>query len=249
MGGRVENLVAQAVRATSVEPWPGTLPLLTTLTTRMYAIFTNGGELDDDTDLDTDAVLNAVGFVASRYGSLGVRELGALLDAGGPFREDVMVTLPASYRRAVREEANRAPTKPDFWPGPPAFAVALHDAIQEAAAEQDGSTARVFYEMGLRVAAGLYGLPDGASQADRREAMARWDVMPVFPIWAADKFAVTTLRTYRRLCEEHGLAEQARQVLVATAQMTGWRERHPRLVQIPARRRSRAGDTTPGGTR
>lgn len=232
---RVEAAVAQAVRDLSVEPWPGTPPLLTQIAVRMYAIFTGGGVLADDTDLDHDnAALNAIGTTASRYGALGVRELGAILDAGGPFREDVTVRLPASHRKAVEESMSRPPTRPDFWPGPVGYAVALHEAVRAAESEQDGSDARTFYLMGLRVAAGLYGLPDGSSSTARREAMRPLDLMPVFVIKGKDWLAPDAVDAYRRLCLDSGLPEQAVQVALAGEEIRGWQRRHPDRVRVPS---------------
>ncbi len=62
------------------------------------------------------------------------------------------------------------------------------------------------------------------------------DPMPVFVIKAKDEFASSSVDWYRRLCEARGLDEQAAQVRLAAADMDGWRERNPRLIQLPDHR-------------
>lgn len=230
--GRIEDAMTKAVRDSHVEPDPGAISFLTEIAVRMYAIFTEGGVLTDDSKLDNTA-LNALGYTASRYGALGARELSKMVAAGVPFREDVVAELPESHRQAVREALSRPPTKPDFWPGPLGYAVALHDALREAENEQDGSDARKFYLMGLRVAAGLYGLPGGDNPAAVRPMMGGLDLMPVFVIKGHDKLGPTAVELYAQLCRDAGLDGQSAEVVEAAAEMWAWQDRHPDRVRLP----------------
>ncbi len=260
MTDRLLEAMGRAVRDSHVEPEPASLPLLVTIAQRMYAIFTDGAaELTDDSELD-NTTLNAIGFTASRYGVLGVRELTAMVAAGVPFREDVTAELPASHRQAVLEALREPPTAPDYWPGPLGYSVALHKAVTAAEAADDGSDARRFYAIGLRVAAGLYGLPDGVAPANRRaaaddlppirrvlfgdepppEELVRYrmlcgelDLMPVFVIKGKDRLAPAAVAAYRDLCAAAGLSGQADQVQHAVTEIIGWQARHPRKVQTP----------------
>ena len=59
------------------------------------------------------------------------------------------------------------------------------------------------------------------------------DPMPVFTIKAKDELAHEAVRAYRRLCVEHGLTDQAREVGKAMQEMRLWRERNPDLLQLP----------------
>ncbi len=259
--GRLIAAVATAARRSNVEPDPAALPLLAVLAARMHTILAaDGGELTDDSDLDNNAALNAIGHTASRYATLGVRELTAIVAAGAPFREEVTAELPASHRQAALDAARRPPTKPDYWPGPLGYATALHDAVVTAEREDDGSDVRRAYMMGLRVAAALYGLPAGAAPADRagaeadpapvprfippggpppavmteyRRLCAGLDLEPVFVIRGKDQLAPATIDAYRQFCVDHGLAGQVIEVTRAYVEIRGWQRRHPGRVKLP----------------
>jgi hypothetical protein len=59
------------------------------------------------------------------------------------------------------------------------------------------------------------------------------DPMPVFTIKAKDNLAPAAMRYYRLLCRERGLADQAREVDKALAEIEAWRVRNPELTQLP----------------
>lgn len=59
------------------------------------------------------------------------------------------------------------------------------------------------------------------------------DPMPVFTIKAKDRLALEAIRAYRRLCVEHGLTAQAREVGQAMHEMRSWQERNPDRLQLP----------------
>lgn len=62
------------------------------------------------------------------------------------------------------------------------------------------------------------------------------DPMPVFTIKAQDKLATKAVRSYRNICIDAGLHEQALEVAGALVEMAAWRERHPELVKMPDHR-------------
>lgn len=87
------------------------------------------------------------------------------------------------------------------------------------------------------LAGGPIGAEDDAIRAGL-EAAARTgvpagDPMPVFVIKAKDRLAVAAVSAYRRLCEGEDLHDQARQVRLAAAEISAWRERNPELVKLP----------------
>lgn len=124
------------------------------------------------------------------------------------------------------------------------YADQLRAAIEEAEAEaQDQTVERRFYALGLRVAAGLFGLPEGVDPDTRRRQMP--DPMPVFVIKGKDLLASPAVDAYRDLCSAYGLHEQADQVRAAADEIRTWQDRHIDQVKAPDHIHVPAGGAQP----
>lgn len=118
-----------------------------------------------------------------------------------------------------------------------AVATATHDFVDQLRAAvleaegpaMDRTVERRFYAMGLRVAASLYSLPEGADP----DSQAVLDPMPVFTIQGTDQLAPDAVAAYQNLCVQAGLSDQANQVWLALGEIARWQSRHPDLVKLP----------------
>lgn len=109
----------------------------------------------------------------------------------------------------------------------------LRSVLADAEAEdhdRENTRARG-YAMGVRVAAGLLGMPEGVDPETRRRDNP--DPMPVFTLLAKDQLAPAAIGAYHELCLELGITDQARQVYAAYQEIRAWQERHSDRVKLP----------------